>query len=69
MSRAVEGYTNVMATTSYCTSSSCNKAAGKTSGLSIGSGSSVDPVVDETVDDSGAQILFISFSMIIALLL
>jgi hypothetical protein len=64
---AVEGYSNVMADTTYCTSSSCNKGAGKTTGLGMAVASTpvVDPEVDDDVDESDARIIIASIYVVL----
>ena len=58
-SEAIDGYTNVMAVTSGCSSSSCNKVAGSTGNLPEGNPVAVQqPQVEpeeETEDDEGGD--------------
>ena len=68
--RAVEGFENVSATTTYCTTSSCNKVAGKTAGLELavassGGASDSDSDNDPVAEDSHAVNLVINLSIFI----
>ena len=52
---AVEGFDNVSATTTYCTTSSCNKVAGKTTGLELAVASSGGASDGDTDNDPAAE--------------
>ena len=70
---AVEGYSNVNAVTTGCSSSSCNKVSGKTEGLVEAVGSSARPdvteeatgeVVEEETAEAGAASFIASMTML-----
>lgn len=66
---AVEGYTNVNAATTYCSSSSCNKVGGTAAGLSVAITSALvdDAIVTDdgaAMDGSSAPILFASVYLV-----
>ena len=56
-SEAIDGYTNVMAVTSGCSSSSCNKVAGSTANLVEGDAVAAEqpPVPDEPAETNDAE--------------
>ena len=58
-SEAIDGYTNVMAVTSGCSSSSCNKVAGSTGNLPEGNPVAVqqpqEPAEPEETEDEGGD--------------
>ena len=72
---AVEGYANVMAKTTVCSTSSCNKVAGTTDNIVVAVGSGARPATEEAnevVDvapESGVPALVASLAVLISMML
>ena len=67
-SAAVEGYSNVNAVTTACSSSSCNKVAGSTEGLVDAVGSGARPPVEEANDTAEVESGVASFAASLTML-